>query len=98
MPVEIRLQDLLRLGLAGPDELSPKKVAKRLAKAKIVRSYRSNTGLFLLQQQADGSCVFLGKDRLCTVYEARPDTCRGFPITLGPRAGFCPYKNKLSRK
>lgn len=97
MPVEIRLSDLVRLGLAEEGELSPKKVAKRLSQKGIVRSYRSNTGLFMLQQQADGSCAFLGADRLCTVYEKRPDTCRGFPLTLGPRIGFCPYTSKVRK-
>jgi len=91
MPVEVVFSDLVRLGVASPDELSPKKVAKRLAKEKIVRSYRSSSGLFMLQQQANGACVFLGKDRRCTVYEKRPSTCRDFPTKVGPRVSYCPY-------
>lgn len=98
MPVEVSLSDLLRLGVVQDGESSPKKIAKRLAKEKIIRSYRAGTELFMLQQQADGACVFLGKDRRCTVYEKRPDTCRGFPLDLGPRVGFCPYGRKALRK
>lgn len=91
MPVEVVFADLVRLGLASEGELSPKKVAKRLAREKIVKSYRSGSGLFMLQQQANGACVFLGKDRRCTVYEKRPSTCRDFPVKVGPRVGYCPY-------
>lgn len=29
----------------------------------------------------DTPCPFLGKDNYCTVYEARPTACRGFPHT-----------------
>jgi Fe-S-cluster containining protein len=92
MPVEITRQDLERLGFADPLEQSEKKIAKRLEKEKIIRSYRASTGLFMLDQKPDGSCRFLGADRRCTVYEKRPNTCRSFPTQIGPRVGFCPYK------
>lgn len=97
MPVEVKLSDLVRLGLAEEGELSAKKITKRLAKLALVRTYRAATGLFLLQEKSDGSCPFLGADKLCTVYEQRPDTCRGFPSDLGPRLGFCPYKKRLGQ-
>jgi Fe-S-cluster containining protein len=29
-------------------------------------------------KEADITCQFLGKDRSCTVYEARPTNCRGY--------------------
>lgn len=95
MPVEIRVEDLVRLGLASVDEAqAPKKLAKRLQKEKIIRSFRFSTGLYLLEQKNGRDCIFLGRDRLCTVYEKRPDVCRGFPVALGPRVGFCPYRKK----
>lgn len=98
MPLEVRLSDLERLGLVEEGEASPKKIAKRLGKLAIVKSYRAATGLFLLQQKADDSCPFLGEDRLCTVYEKRPDVCRGFPMALGPRVTYCPYRKKQEKR
>ncbi len=91
MPVEIRADDLVRLGLIGEDELraSPKKIFKRLAREGVLKSYRASTGLFMLVQRSNGDCIFLGADRLCTVYERRPGVCREFP-KIGPRPGFCP--------
>lgn len=95
MPVEIGASDLLRLGLIAEDELraSPKKVFKRLSKLGYLKSYRASTGLFMLQQKSNSDCVFLGEDRLCTVYENRPDVCRQFP-QVGPRVGYCPVSLK----
>lgn len=92
MPVEIKLSDLIRLGLASEDEAqgSIKKLAKRLIKEKVVVSYRSGTEFFMLSQKANRDCIFMdSQTRLCTVYERRPDTCRQFP-SIGPRPGFCP--------
>ena len=97
MPVEIRAADLLRLGLVSEDELagSVKKVAKRLIKEGVVQSYRSGTEFFMLTQRSNSDCYFLNeKTRLCSVYDKRPDTCRGFPALIGPRVGFCPYVKK----
>lgn len=92
MPVEIKLSDLIRLGVATEDEAqtSIKKLAKRLMKEGIIVSYRSGTEFFMLSQKANRDCLYLdSKTRLCTVYEKRPDTCRQFP-SIGPRPGFCP--------
>jgi Fe-S-cluster containining protein len=94
MPVEIKGEDLIRLGLADPDELaaSPKKLAKRLIKEGILSSYRESTGHFMLTQKANDDCYFLDlKTRLCTVYEKRPGVCREFP-SIGPRPGYCPAR------
>ena len=89
MPVEIKLSDLVRMELAMEGE-SPKEVAKRLQKQKIIKNYRAATGLFMLEQVRERDCLFLGKkDRLCTIYEKRPEVCRKFP-EIGPRPGFCP--------
>lgn len=91
MPVEVKLSDLIRLGLTDEDEAagSMKKLAKRLMKLGLVSSYRAGTDLFMLVQKKGRDCVFLDENRLCTVYDRRPDVCRQFP-SIGPRPGFCP--------
>lgn len=92
MPVEVKLSDLIRLGLVTQDEAdgSVKKVAKRLIKEGYVTSYRQGTDLFMLSQKANRDCYFMdSKTRLCTVYEKRPEVCRQFP-SIGPRPGYCP--------
>lgn len=96
MPVEVNIDDLVRIGVATEDEKSGshKKLASRLIRERLVKSYRTSSGLFMLEQKNGRDCVFLGKDRLCTVYDKRPGVCRGFPVDLGPRIGFCPYKKK----
>ena len=92
MPVEVNASDLIRLGAATLDEveISPRKLAKRLIKEKIIFSYREGTDLFMLSSRPNSDCLYLDfKTRLCTVYEKRPDVCRKFP-EIGPRPGFCP--------
>lgn len=92
MPVEVKLSDLVRLGVATEDEAqtSIKKLAKRLIKEGVIVSYRTGTEFFMLSQKANRDCLFMdSKTRLCTVYERRPDTCRQFP-SIGPRPDFCP--------
>lgn len=95
MPVEITLSDLVRMGLADADPAmeSPKKIAKRLQKERIIKSYRASSGLFMLMQKSNDDCLFMGDDRLCTIYERRPEVCRAFP-SIGPRPGFCPREDK----
>lgn len=92
MPVEVKLSDLIRLGLTDADEAnaSIKKLAKRLIKEGVISSYRQGTDLFMLTQKANRDCYYLDlKSRRCTVYEKRPDVCRQFP-EIGPRPGYCP--------
>lgn len=31
-----------------------------------------------------GKCPFLGPDSLCTIYEHRPEACRGYPYHASP--------------
>ncbi|WP_413586381.1 YkgJ family cysteine cluster protein [Bdellovibrio sp. HCB274] len=96
MPVEVKLADLIRLGVTDEDEAASgvKKLSKRLIKEKIIISYRSGTEFFMLASRPNGDCHFLHPiTRLCTVYEKRPDTCREFP-SIGPRPGFCPVGPK----
>lgn len=100
MPVEVKLSDLIRLGLTDEDEAhgSIRKLAKRLIKEKIIVSYRQGTDLFMLSQKANEDCYFLDtKTRLCTVYDRRPDVCRQFP-TIGSRPGFCPVNKATKAK
>ena len=91
MPVEVSASDLANLGLISLDEHeeSPKKVLAKLSKRGLVKSYRAASDLYMLQQQSNDDCIFLGPDRLCTVYDKRPGVCRHFP-RVGLRPGFCP--------
>lgn len=95
MPVEVRLPDLVRLGLVDPFEAEhedPKQIAKRLTKMKLVARFHARHGLFTLAQRASGDCHFLDAvTRRCTVYDQRPATCRRHPEQVGPRPGYCPY-------
>lgn len=97
MPVEIKVEDLIRLEIATRDEAenSIKKLAKRLRKEGYISSYREGTEFFMLTQKPNGDCYFLNSQtRLCSVYEKRPDTCRQFPSQMGTRVGFCPMEYK----
>ncbi len=97
MPVEVKVDDLIRLGVTDIDEVtnSIKKTAKRLKKEGIIMSYREGTESFMLQQKANSECIFMdSKTRFCTVYEKRPETCRDFPAKMGTRVGYCPAEKK----
>lgn len=95
LPVEATASDLVRLGLISEDESqgSLKKAARRLESEGYVRQFRASSGIFTLAQSPAGDCIFLGKDRLCTRYETRPNVCRKFP-EIGPKPGFCPQKRQ----
>ena len=94
MPLEVRMPDLVRLGLVDPFEAeheAPKQIAKRLEKAGLIERFNFKHGIFTMTRRASGDCQFLDeKTRRCTVYPQRPDTCRKHP-QVGPRPGFCPY-------
>lgn len=91
LPLETSAFDLIRLGLITEDEAasSLKKVARRLLKEGIIQAFQAKSQLFVIEQRNGRDCIFLGKDRLCTVYEKRPEVCRSFP-KIGPRPGYCP--------
>ena len=101
MPVEVKTDDLIRLGIATVDEAenSIKKLAKKLKKAGYISSFREGTEFFMLTQKANSDCYFLdSQTRLCSVYEKRPETCRQFPSQIGTRIGFCPVNiNHLTK-
>ena len=94
MPVEVRLPDLVRLGLVDPFEAAheaPGKIARRLEKAGFIGHFNHKHGLFTLARRANGDCHWLDpQTRVCTVYAQRPDTCRLHP-QVGPRPGWCPF-------
>jgi Fe-S-cluster containining protein len=96
LPVEVSAADLIRLELISEEEaaVSLKQVAKKLMKSKLIQAFNSKSGIFVLDQRYGEDCVFLGrKDRLCTVYDKRPEVCRQFP-KIGPRPGYCPGRRK----
>ena len=96
MPVEVRFNDLLRLGLVQEFEREEprKNIAKRLQKEGIVERFHQKSEIFTLVRMGNNDCLYLDrKTRLCTVYDLRPETCRNHP-KIGPRPGFCAYKPK----
>ncbi len=99
MPVEVRLPDLVQLGLVDPFEAeheAPKVIAKRLSKAGLIEHFNFKNSIFTLARRANGDCQFLDAvSRRCTVYEQRPATCRKHP-QVGPKPGHCPYGPKGS--
>lgn len=100
LPVEVNVHDLIRLGLTVEEEaaVSLKKLAQRLMKAKIIKAFNARNQLFILDQRNGSDCLYLDRNRQCTVYEKRPTVCREFP-KIGPRPGFCPAnKQPSSRK
>ena len=88
MPLEIRLPDLVRLGLVEAFEAEnedPARIAKRLQKARVIDRYHAKAEIFTMARRADGDCTFLHpQTRRCTVYAQRPDTCRLHPQQKKP--------------
>lgn len=96
MPTEVRLADLVRLGIAdgSEEEVELKTIAKRLTKAGIIDHFSARTALFTLARRANGDCLYLDTaTRRCVVYDKRPDTCRNHP-RIGPRLGYCAFRGK----
>lgn len=93
LPAEVRVADLIRLGVMDAFEADEplKPIARRLEKAGIIDHFNFKNGLFTLARHANGDCVYLDAvTRRCTVYDRRPDTCRNHP-RIGPRPGYCAY-------
>ena len=94
MPVEVKLPDLVRLGLVDPFEAQhepAKQIAKRLTKSGLIEHFNFKNSIYTLARRASGDCLYLDAvTRRCTVYEKRPNTCRLHP-QIGPRPGHCPY-------
>ena len=102
MPLEVRLPDLVRLGLVDAFEAEhedPKRIAKRLQKARLIDHFNHKHLLFTLARRADGDCQYLdARTRLCTVYEQRPETCRLHPQKKSPKPGWCAYGPKALQR
>ena len=96
LPVEVRLDDLIRLGLVDEFERGEplSRIAKRLQKEGVVGRFHQKSGIFTLSRMSNDDCLFLDpRSRRCTVYDRRPATCRNHP-QIGPRPGFCAYRPK----
>lgn len=96
LPVEVRLDDLIRLGVVDEFERGEplKNIARRLQKDGIIERFNQKTARFTLSRMSNNDCLYLDrKSRLCTVYEQRPDTCRNHP-RVGPRPGYCAWRPK----
>ena len=95
MPLEVRLPDLVRLGLVDAFEAEHEeagRIARRLQKARLIDHFNHKNTLFTLARRANGDCQFLdAATRLCTVYEQRPETCRLHPQKKSPKPGYCAY-------
>ena len=92
MPVEMHLEDVVRLGWAYPDE-DPQKLAKRLTKERLIVRYRHATGVFTMARKSDDTCFFLSPQKKCLAYDRRPKTCQEFP-QKNSRHGYCPYQHR----
>ena len=66
-----------------------KRIASRLKREGIVKSFNAHTQVFVLAQKNGSDCIFLDENRRCTIYERRPHVCREFPNNSA-RPGFCP--------
>jgi hypothetical protein len=96
LPVEVRTADLIRMELMDPDEAGEdlRMVARRLLKSGVAEHYHHRSATLTLARMANGDCCFLDcRNRRCTIYERRPDTCRNHP-QIGPRSGYCAYMKK----
>ena len=94
MPVEVRLDDLVRLGVVDEFERGEpiRLIARRLEKARIVDHFNHKQEVFTLARRASGDCLYLhAQTRRCTVYERRPTPCRQHP-QIGPRPGHCAWQ------
>ena len=95
MPLEVRLADLVRLGLVDAFEAEheePRRIAKRLEKARLIDHFNHKHEVFTIARRASGDCYFLdATTRRCTVYEQRPETCRLHPQKKSPKPGYCAY-------
>jgi len=96
LPVEVRIDDLIGMGLADPFEADEpaKHVARRLQKSGIIARFNARSEVFTLARHASGDCIFLDlESRRCTIYLRRPATCRNHP-QVGPRPGYCAYQTR----
>ena len=97
LPVEVTVDDLVRMGLVDAFEARDpaKEIAKRLRKQGHIEHFNFKSGFFTLARLANDDCIFLDQNtRRCTIYAKRPDTCRNHP-QVGPRPGYCAYQQNI---
>lgn len=96
MPVEAELSDLIRMGVLADfhNESSLKEQNKDALKHPGIMRYTPSSLKYTLSQKPDGSCYFLDKNKRCTIYDERPNTCRNHP-KIGPKPNFCAYMKKI---
>ena len=96
MPVEVKIPDLVRMGVITEFEANEpiKKLAKKLKKDGVIEHLYFKEHIFMLVRFANNDCLYLDpKSRKCKIYKNRPDTCRDHP-RIGSRPGFCAYEPK----
>lgn len=96
LPVEVSVEDLVRMELIDPFEAREpaKEIAKRLRKQGLIDHFNFKSEIFTLARLANDDCIFLDQQsRRCTIYPRRPATCRNHP-QVGPRPGYCAYQGK----
>lgn len=95
LPLRVTSEDLHHMGFLAADEVNGplKRIAARLIREGIVKSFNTRTALFTIQTKNGHDCRFLDENRLCTIYDRRPSICRGFPFN-GERPGYCPCRPK----
>lgn len=94
-PVPVDAEDLFHMGYVKAEEVNGPltKVAVRLRKLGIIQSYSPKKRSFVLAQKNIRDCIFLNRQRRCSIYANRPAVCRGFPFN-GARPGYCPNQKK----
>jgi Fe-S-cluster containining protein len=95
LPLRVDSEDLFHMGFISLQEVSApqKPIAERLIKAGIVKSYNTRRKLFMIRRHRNNDCIFLDKNRRCSIYDRRPYVCRDFPNSSA-RPGYCPYQAK----
>ncbi len=96
MPVEVKIPDLVRMGVITEFEAKEpiKKLAKKLKKDGVIEHFYFKKQIFTLVRFANNDCLYLDStSRTCRIYKIRPDTCRNHP-RIGSRPGFCAYEEK----
>ncbi len=96
MPVEVKIPDLIRMGVITEFEADEpiKKLAKKLKKDGVIEHLYFKEQIFILVRLANKDCLYLDPmSRKCKIYKNRPDTCRDHP-RISSRPGFCAYEPK----
>lgn len=95
LPVQVTSEELFHMGYIPMEKVNGplKRIAQKLIRDGIIRSYNDRTRLFRLQQVNGNDCVFLDENRRCKIYDRRPSICRTFPMN-SKRPGFCPHQKQ----